>query len=70
MKILVTGACGFKGNVLVPKLLAVGHHVLANQRNSRSVIFGLRGNNARPVQRVKVPRLELQHLPVNGLRQR
>jgi nucleoside-diphosphate-sugar epimerase len=29
MKLLVTGACGYKGNVLVPKLLAVGHHVTA-----------------------------------------
>lgn len=29
MKLLVTGACGYKGNVLVPKLLAAGHEVTA-----------------------------------------
>ena len=29
MNILVTGACGCKGNVLVPKLLAAGHSVVA-----------------------------------------
>lgn len=29
MRVLVTGACGYKGTVLVPKLLADGHDVLA-----------------------------------------
>ncbi|MBM4214431.1 MAG: SDR family oxidoreductase [Gammaproteobacteria bacterium] len=29
MKVLVTGACGYKGTVLVPKLLAAGHAVIA-----------------------------------------
>ena len=29
MRLLVTGACGYKGTVLVPKLLAAGHEVVA-----------------------------------------
>lgn len=29
MNIFITGACGYKGSVLVPKLLALGHQVIA-----------------------------------------
>ncbi len=29
MKILVTGACGYKGHILVPKLLSRGHEIIA-----------------------------------------
>ena len=29
MRVLVTGACGYKGTVLTPKLLAAGHEVIA-----------------------------------------
>ena len=29
MNILVTGACGYKGTVLIPKLLELGHNITA-----------------------------------------
>lgn len=47
MRILVTGACGYKGTVLVPKLLARGHEIVA---------FDIMwfGNHLKPHPRLKV----------------
>lgn len=45
MKVFVTGACGYKGTVLVPKLLERGHEVVAFD-------IGWFGNNLRPHPRL------------------
>jgi len=47
MKLLVTGACGYKGTVLVPKLLAAGHEVVG-----LDIMWF--GNFLRPHPRLKV----------------
>ena len=28
MKILITGGCGYKGSVLIPKLIEAGHEII------------------------------------------
>jgi len=63
MKILVTGGCGYKGHVLVPKLLARGYEVIA---------FDLQwfGNYLAPHKNLSVIRGDVRHtetIPLNGV---
>lgn len=63
MKILVTGACGYKGTVLVPKLLAAGHAVVA---------FDIMwfGNFLQPHPRLKVVKGDVRSIdevPLEGI---
>ena len=63
MNILVTGACGYKGNVLVPKLLAAGHAVVA---------FDIMwfGNDLSQHPRLQVVRGDVRHIdtiPLTGI---
>lgn len=54
MRILVTGACGYKGTVLVPKLLSAGHEVLAID----AMWFG---NYLKPHRNLTVDRLDVRN---------
>jgi nucleoside-diphosphate-sugar epimerase len=63
MKILVTGGCGYKGHVLVPKLLARGYEVIA---------FDLQwfGNYLAPHKNLSVIRGDVRHIetiPLDGV---
>lgn len=63
MKILVTGACGYKGHVLVPKLLARGYEVIA---------FDLQwfGNFLAPHQKLTVVKgdvRDIDTIPLDGV---
>lgn len=63
MKILVTGACGYKGHVLIPKLLARGYEVIA---------FDLQwfGNFLRPHQNLRVVKgdvRDVESIPLDGV---
>lgn len=63
MRVLVTGGCGYKGTVLVPKLLALGHEVVA---------FDIMwfGNFLKPNPRLQVVRGDIRDIdaiPLEGV---
>jgi nucleoside-diphosphate-sugar epimerase len=63
MKILVTGACGYKGSVLVPKLLAAGHEVVAFD----IMWFGNELQNAAKLKVVKGDVRNIDEVPLEGV---
>ncbi len=63
MKLLVTGGCGYKGTVLVPKLLALGHEVTVLDAQWF-------GNQLTPHRRLRVVKgdvRDISRVPVEGM---
>jgi nucleoside-diphosphate-sugar epimerase len=63
MNILVTGACGYKGNVLVPKLLDAGHSVTAFD----IMWFGNDLQAHKKLQVVQGDVRNISEIPLNGI---
>lgn len=63
MKILVTGACGYKGSVLAPKLLAAGHEVVAFD----IMWFGNELQNAAKLKVVEGDVRNIDEVPLEGV---
>ncbi|MCF8163538.1 MAG: SDR family oxidoreductase [Polynucleobacter sp.] len=63
MKVLVTGACGYKGSVLVPKLLKAGHEVIAFD----IMWFGNELKNASNLTIVQGDVRNIDDVPLNGV---
>ena len=63
MKILVTGGCGYKGSVLIPKLLKDGHNILSVDTNW----FGdnLKENNL--LKKIKCDIRDIDKIPMQGI---
>ena len=58
MKILVTGGCGYKGSVLIPKLVEAGHEII----NVDTQWFGnyLKDFN---IQNIKIDIRDIDNIP-------
>jgi nucleoside-diphosphate-sugar epimerase len=63
MKVLVTGACGYKGSVLVPKLLKAGHEVVAFD----IMWFGNELKNASNLTIIQGDVRNIDDVPLNGV---
>ena len=63
MKILVTGGSGFKGSVLIPKLLKAGHSVVSVDTNW----FGDNLDNNKNLEKINCDIREIDKIPFKGI---
>ncbi len=63
MKILVTGGCGYKGSILIPKLIKKGHKVI----NYDSQWFGNYLNSINGFKNIKGDIRETSNIPLEGI---
>ena len=63
MKILVTGGCGYKGSVLIPKLLSIGHQVI----NFDTQWFGNYLSNNKNLKSIKGDIRDISKLSLEGV---
>lgn len=73
MNILVTGATGFVGNSLIPKLIEEGHHVIALTRSTKHSkkfpkVKWLEGDLLEPSSLPKLPQIDRAYYLVHGLK--
>ena len=63
MKILVTGGSGFKGSVLIPKLLKAGHSVVSVDTNW----FWDNLDNNKNLEKINCDIREIDKIPFKGI---
>lgn len=63
MKILITGGCGYKGSILVPELLALGHEVISVDTQW----FGNYLSNHPKLTNLKTDIRDIDNIPLKGV---
>ena len=63
MKILITGGCGYKGSILVPKLLKEGHEII----NIDTQWFGNYLVHHKNLKNLKLDIRDTEKIPINGI---
>ena len=64
MKILVTGGCGYKGSVLIPKLLQDGHQIVSIDNQW----FGNSLPNHPNLENIKLDIRDIENIPLDNVK--
>ena len=63
MKILITGGCGYKGSVLIPKLLQDGHQIVSIDNQW----FGNNLPNHPNLENIKLDIRDVENIPLDNV---